>query len=119
VQPVASFSCIRVVCALSFRSTAADLRATPLVSRVTTRSPLARPFSAMESLLCAAVWAVTLAVAMASILWAYRWWSHPKANGQLPPGSLGFPLLGETLQFFAPNPTCDVSPFVKERLDRS
>lgn len=71
----------------------------------------------MESLLCVAVWAVTLAVAMVSILWAYRW-SHPKANGQLPPGSLGFPLLGETLQFFAPNPTCDVSPFVKKRLDR-
>ncbi|CAD6243028.1 unnamed protein product [Miscanthus lutarioriparius] len=71
----------------------------------------------MESLVCVAVWAVTLAVAMASILWAYRW-SHPKANGQLPPGSLGFPLLGETLQFFAPNPTCDISPFVKKRLDR-
>jgi hypothetical protein len=71
----------------------------------------------MESLVCVAVWAVTLAMAMASILWTYRW-SHPKANGQLPPGSLGFPLLGETLQFFAPNPTSDVSPFVKKRLDR-
>ncbi|KAJ1280545.1 hypothetical protein BS78_04G241500 [Paspalum vaginatum] len=72
----------------------------------------------MESLVFAAAWAVTLAMGvMASILWAYRW-SHPKANGQLPPGSLGFPLLGETLQFFAPNPTCDVSPFVKERLER-
>ncbi|EES05736.1 hypothetical protein BDA96_04G302600 [Sorghum bicolor] len=71
----------------------------------------------MESLVCVAVWAVTLAMAMASILWTYRW-NHPKANGQLPPGSLGFPLLGETLQFFAPNPTSDVSPFVKKRLDR-
>ncbi|WVZ74228.1 hypothetical protein U9M48_022438 [Paspalum notatum var. saurae] len=72
----------------------------------------------MESLVCvAAVWVVTLAMVMASILWAYRW-SHPKVNGQLPPGSLGFPLLGETLQFFAPNPTCDVSPFVKKRLER-
>jgi hypothetical protein len=39
-------------------------------------------------------------------------------NGHLPPGSLGFPLLGETMQFFAPNPTCDISPFVKERLKR-
>ncbi|KAL6633792.1 hypothetical protein ACP70R_026463 [Stipagrostis hirtigluma subsp. patula] len=71
----------------------------------------------METLVCVALWAVTLAMVMASIMWAYRW-SHPKANGRLPPGSLGFPLLGETLQFFAPNPTCDVSPFVKERINR-
>ncbi|KAG2660499.1 cytochrome P450 87A3-like isoform X3 [Panicum virgatum] len=71
----------------------------------------------MDSLVCVAVWAVTLAMVMAFITWAYRW-SHPKASGRLPPGSLGLPLLGETLQFFAPNPTCDVSPFVKERLNR-
>ncbi|RLM78930.1 hypothetical protein C2845_PM12G23120 [Panicum miliaceum] len=70
----------------------------------------------MESLVCVAVWAVTFAMVMAFIMWAYRW-SHPKASGRLPPGSLGLPLLGETLQFFAPNPTCDVSPFVKERLN--
>ncbi|CAN6246597.1 unnamed protein product [Urochloa humidicola] len=73
----------------------------------------------MESLVCVvAVWAVTLAMVIAFTMWAYSWWSHPKANGRLPPGSLGLPLLGETLQFFAPNPTYDVSPFVKERLDR-
>ena len=71
----------------------------------------------MDSLVCVAVWAATLAMVMAFITWAYRW-SHPKASGRLPPGSLGLPLLGETLQFFAPNPTCDVSPFVKERLNR-
>ncbi|CAO2034615.1 unnamed protein product [Urochloa humidicola] len=71
----------------------------------------------MESLLYVAVWAVTLAMVMAFTMWAYRW-SHPKANGRLPPGSLGLPLLGETLQFFASNPTHDVSPFVKKRLDR-
>ncbi|VAI48003.1 unnamed protein product [Triticum turgidum subsp. durum] len=56
-------------------------------------------------------------MAVAFILWTYRW-SHPKANGRLPPGSLGLPLLGETMQFFAPNPTCDVSPFVKDRVNR-
>ncbi|TVU27985.1 hypothetical protein EJB05_19491, partial [Eragrostis curvula] len=71
----------------------------------------------MEGIVCVAVWAVTLAMVMASVLWAYRW-NHPKVNGRLPPGSLGFPLLGETMQFFAPNPTCDISPFVKERLKR-
>ncbi|CAN6280417.1 unnamed protein product [Urochloa humidicola] len=71
----------------------------------------------MESQVCVAVWAVTFAMVLAFIMWAYRW-SHPRANGRLPPGSLGLPLLGETLQFFTPNPTCDVSPFVKERLGR-
>ncbi|KAM0900796.1 hypothetical protein ACQ4PT_020412 [Festuca glaucescens] len=64
-----------------------------------------------------AVWSVASAIVVASVLWAYRW-SHPKVNGRLPPGSLGLPLLGETMQFFAPNPTCDVSPFVKDRVNR-
>ncbi|XP_006647678.2 cytochrome P450 87A3-like [Oryza brachyantha] len=71
----------------------------------------------MDALICVAVWAVTMAMVVASVVWAYRW-SHPRANGRLPPGSLGLPLLGETLQFFAPNPTCDISPFVKERINR-
>lgn len=71
----------------------------------------------METVVYIAVWAATLAMVVASILWGYRW-SHPKANGRLPPGSLGLPLLGETVQFFAPNPTCDVSSFVKERVNR-
>lgn len=63
---------------------------------------------------CAAALA-TLVVAL--LRWAYRW-SHPKCRGRLPPGSMGVPLLGETMQFFAPNPSCDVSPFVKERVRR-
>ncbi|XP_076935261.1 cytochrome P450 87A3-like [Bidens hawaiensis] len=29
---------------------------------------------------------------------------------------MGWPLLGETIQFFAPNPTWDTPPFVKERI---
>ncbi|KAL6899491.1 hypothetical protein ACP4OV_006149 [Aristida adscensionis] len=71
----------------------------------------------METLLSVALLAVTLAMVVASILWAYIW-SQPRVNGRLPPGSLGLPLLGETMQFFAPNTTCDVSLFVKERIDR-
>jgi len=47
----------------------------------------------------------------------YRWW-NPRCKGKLPPGSMGWPLLGETLEFFAPNTTFDVSPFVRKRMDR-
>nr|KJB52050.1 hypothetical protein B456_008G244100 [Gossypium raimondii] len=45
-------------------------------------------------------------------------WRNPRCNGKLPPGSMGFPLVGETLQFFTPNTTFDIPPFVKERLKR-
>lgn len=31
---------------------------------------------------------------------------------------MGWPLLGETIQFFAPNTTSDIAPFVKERMKR-
>ncbi|KAJ8427552.1 hypothetical protein Cgig2_003115 [Carnegiea gigantea] len=49
--------------------------------------------------------------------WLYRWW-NPRCKGKLPPGSMGWPLLGETLEFFAPNTTFDVSSFVRKRMER-
>ncbi|KAL5551795.1 hypothetical protein UlMin_001971 [Ulmus minor] len=49
--------------------------------------------------------------------WIYRW-RNPKCNGKLPPGSMGFPLLGETLHFFSPNTSSDIPPFIKQRMKR-
>ncbi|KAF8027411.1 hypothetical protein BT93_E0342 [Corymbia citriodora subsp. variegata] len=49
--------------------------------------------------------------------WVYRW-RNPRCNGKLLPGSMGWPLLGETLQFFSPNTTHDIAPFIKERMER-
>ncbi|XP_015085107.1 cytochrome P450 87A3-like isoform X2 [Solanum pennellii] len=47
-----------------------------------------------------------------------HYWRNPKCNGKLPPGSMGWPLLGETIPFFAPNTSLDIPPFVKERMQR-
>ncbi|KAF5182174.1 Cytochrome p450 [Thalictrum thalictroides] len=49
--------------------------------------------------------------------WFYRW-KNPKCNGTLPPGSMGLPLLGETLQLFSSQASFDVHPFVKKRMER-
>ncbi|XP_049349858.1 cytochrome P450 87A3-like isoform X2 [Solanum verrucosum] len=47
-----------------------------------------------------------------------HYWRYPKSNGKLPPGSMGWPLIGETIPFVAPNTSFDISPFVKERMQR-
>ncbi|XP_010545882.1 PREDICTED: cytochrome P450 87A3-like [Tarenaya hassleriana] len=63
------------------------------------------------------MWALSI---LASLLfigitrWVYRW-RNPKCNGILPPGSMAFPLVGETLQFLKPNITSDIPSFIKER----
>jgi hypothetical protein len=36
----------------------------------------------------------------------------------LPPGSMGLPLLGETLEFFSRSPALDLLPFFKRRMER-
>lgn len=45
-------------------------------------------------------------------------WRNPKTVGVLPPGSMGIPLLGETLQLLIRNPSLDLHPFIKTRMQK-
>ncbi|GJS57762.1 cytochrome P450 87A3-like protein [Tanacetum coccineum] len=67
------------------------------------------------------MWPVGICIAALFVVsithWVYRW-KNPECNGTLPPGSMGWPLLGETLEFFASNRTWDTPPFIKKRIER-
>ncbi|XP_017973877.1 PREDICTED: cytochrome P450 87A3 [Theobroma cacao] len=45
-------------------------------------------------------------------------WQNPKRNGKLPPGSMGFPIIGETMEYFSPYSLLEISPFMKKRIAR-
>ncbi|RLN35131.1 hypothetical protein C2845_PM03G23030 [Panicum miliaceum] len=45
-------------------------------------------------------------------------WMNPACNGRLPPGSLGLPIVGETLQLLKSSPSLDIPDFYKLRLKR-
>ncbi|XVF45666.1 hypothetical protein PTKIN_Ptkin02bG0225400 [Pterospermum kingtungense] len=64
---------------------------------------------------------VQLCVAALVVTWITHWiyrWRNPKCNGVLPPGFMGLPLIGESLQLLVPSNSFDIPPFLKTRLHR-
>ncbi|XP_048135588.1 cucurbitadienol 11-hydroxylase-like [Rhodamnia argentea] len=67
------------------------------------------------------MWVLSLCVATVALLYYVRWvykWRNPKYNGVLPPGSMGLPLIGETLELLIPSYSLDLHPFIRKRAQR-
>ncbi|KAJ8762929.1 hypothetical protein K2173_023058 [Erythroxylum novogranatense] len=54
---------------------------------------------------------------IATTYWIYRW-RNPPCRGKLPPGSMGLPLIGESIQFSIPSRSADMPRFVKTRMEK-
>uniref|UniRef100_A0A0E0MI90 Cytochrome P450 n=1 Tax=Oryza punctata TaxID=4537 RepID=A0A0E0MI90_ORYPU len=63
------------------------------------------------------MYGVTLVIGWFLLHGVYRW-MNPRCNGRPPPGSMGFPLVGETFQFFKPSPSIDIPSYYKQRMKR-
>ncbi|CAL5356093.1 unnamed protein product [Camellia sinensis] len=87
-----------------------------LNSSLNSRSSLAFLYSLKVNMGPVALCIVALVI-ISITRWVYRW-RNPRCNGELPPGSMGLPFLGETLQFFTPNRSSDIPPFIKKRMER-
>ncbi|XVF79041.1 hypothetical protein PTKIN_Ptkin14bG0187800 [Pterospermum kingtungense] len=65
------------------------------------------------------LWLFVMALLVVSLTnWIFYWWRNPKCDGRLPPGSMGLPLIGETLNFLVTSNSIDIHPFFKEKMER-
>ncbi|KFK35547.1 hypothetical protein AALP_AA4G004900 [Arabis alpina] len=68
------------------------------------------------------MWDVALCAVIALVvgkisIWLYRW-ANPNLSSKLPPGSMGLPVIGETIEFFKPYDFDEIPPFVKKRMSK-
>ncbi|KAM3695754.1 hypothetical protein ACJW31_07G157400 [Castanea mollissima] len=67
------------------------------------------------------MWTIGLCIVAVLVIYLGYWlnkWSNPKCNGVLPPGSMGLPLIGETLQLIVPSYSLDLHPFIKKKAQK-
>ncbi|CAN8275089.1 unnamed protein product [Cochlearia groenlandica] len=61
------------------------------------------------------LWTIIVTLLVVKVFHFIYQWKNPKINGKLPPGSMGFPFIGETFEFMKPHDALQFSTFVKER----
>ncbi|KAL9390986.1 hypothetical protein Peur_014906 [Populus x canadensis] len=67
------------------------------------------------------MWTIGLCVVALLVIYCthlVRKWKNSSCNGVLPPGSMGLPLIGETLHLIIPSYSLDLHPFIKKRIQR-
>nr|WCF76101.1 cytochrome P450-dependent monooxygenase [synthetic construct] len=67
------------------------------------------------------MWTVVLGLATLFVAYYIHWinkWRDSKFNGVLPPGTMGLPLIGETIQLSRPSDSLDVHPFIQKKVER-
>nr|VDC75634.1 unnamed protein product [Brassica rapa] len=64
------------------------------------------------------LWTLILSLIVVKLYhWIYQW-NNPKCKGKLPPGSMGFPIIGKTFEFMKPHDAIQLPTFVKEKVHR-
>ncbi|XP_010466591.1 PREDICTED: cytochrome P450 708A2-like [Camelina sativa] len=64
------------------------------------------------------LWIVIVSLIVVKLCHLIYQWSNPKCNEKLPPRSMGFPIIGETIEFMKPLDALQYSTFLKKRLLR-
>ncbi|KAL6322222.1 hypothetical protein AAG906_005175 [Vitis piasezkii] len=67
------------------------------------------------------MWVLVICLISFLVILISQWlqkWLNPKCNGRLPRGSMGLPIIGETIQFFSPHSFYGIPPFISKRMTK-
>ncbi|RVW32633.1 Cytochrome P450 87A3 [Vitis vinifera] len=67
------------------------------------------------------MWVLVICLIALVVILLSQWlqtWLNPKCNGRLPRGSMGLPIIGETIQFFSPHSFYGIPPFISKRMTK-